>query len=177
MKVLSIKDEEFYEGMGKYFVTLCQEAGYGKLLVQLGKFLVDLNSIIFYSYKSVYNSLIMSLIPGRRIRDFYLNLDNLHDYLKYTFPKMKAPSFFIESEDEGHLHMQYRTRRRGFHFYVQGQVKELAKMLFLHTKQFENKLDCKLKKQEIVFDTAVFHYELTFQNHGFVEYMKALEER
>ena len=50
MKVLSIKDEEFYEGMGKYFVTLCQEAGYGKLLVQLGKFLVDLNSIIFYSY-------------------------------------------------------------------------------------------------------------------------------
>merc|ERR1719219_733338 len=149
MKILSLKDEEFYEGMGKYFVTLCQEAGYGKLLVQL----------------------------GRRIRDFYLNLDNLDDYLKYSFPKMKAPSFFIESEDEGHLHMQYRTRRRGFHFYVQGQVKELAKMLFHHTKQFENKLDCKLKKQEIVFDTAVFHYELTFQNHGFVEYIKALEER
>merc|ERR550539_1848077 len=149
MKILSLKDEEFYEGMGKYFVTLCQEAGYGNLLVQL----------------------------GRRIRDFYLNLDNLHDYLKYTFPKMKAPSFFIEAEDKDSLHMQYRTRRRGFHFYVQGQVKELAKMLFVHTKQFENKLDCKLKKQEIVFDTAVFHYELTFQNHGFVEYMKALEER
>merc|ERR1719219_2667068 len=149
MKILSVKDEEFYEGMGKYFVTLCQEAGYEKLLLQL----------------------------GRRIRDFYLNLDNLHDYLKYTFPKMKAPSFFIEAEDEGHLHMQYRTRRRGFHFYVQGQVKEMAKMLFHHTKQFENKLDCKLKKQEIVFDTAVFHYELTFQNHGYVEYIKALEER
>ena len=30
------------------------------------------------------------LALGRRIRDFYLNLDNLHDYLKYTFPKMKA---------------------------------------------------------------------------------------
>ena len=149
MKILSVKDEEFYEGMGKYFVTLCQEAGYEKLLLQL----------------------------GRRIRDFYLNLDNLHDYLKYTFPKMKAPSFFIEAEDEGSLHMQYRTRRRGFHFYVQGQVKELAKMLFTHTKQFDNKLDCKLKKQEIVFDTAVFHYELTFQNHGYVEYRKALEER
>ena len=94
MKILSLKDEEFYEGMGKYFVTLCQECGYEKLLLQL----------------------------GRRIRDFYLNLDNLHDYLKYTFPKMKAPSFFIEAEDEGSLHMQYRTRRRGFHFYVQGQV-------------------------------------------------------
>lgn len=50
-------------------------------------------------------------------------------------------------------------------------------MLFLHTKQFDNKLDCKLKKQEIVFDTAVFHYELTFTNNGYVEYKKALEER
>ena len=32
-------------------------------------------------------------------RDFFLNLDNLHDYLKYTFPRMKAPSFFIERKD------------------------------------------------------------------------------
>ena len=94
MKVLSIKDEEFYEGMGKYFVTIAQEAGYGNTLLAL----------------------------GRRIRDFFLNLDNLHDYLKFTFPKMKAPSFFIEAEDENGLHMQYRTRRKGFHYYVQGQV-------------------------------------------------------
>lgn len=50
-------------------------------------------------------------------------------------------------------------------------------MLFHHTKQFENKLDCKLKKQEIVFDTAVFHYELTYTNNGFLEYKKAQEER
>ena len=94
MKILGVKDEEFYEGMGKYFVTLASEAGYQNTLLAL----------------------------GRRIRDFYLNLDNLHDYLKYTFPKMKAPSFFIEYEDDASLHMQYRTRRKGFHFYVQGQV-------------------------------------------------------
>merc|ERR1719334_2217784 len=149
MKILSMKDEEFYEGMGKYFVTLAKDVGYERWLLQL----------------------------GRRIRDFFLNLDNLHDYLKFTFPKMKAPSFFIESEDETHLMMQYRTRRRGFHYYVQGQVKEIAKMLFLNTGQLDNKLDCKLKKQEIVFDTAVFHYELTYDNKGFIEYKKALESR
>ena len=97
MKVLSLKDEEFYEGMGKYFITIAQEAGYGNTLLAL----------------------------GRRIRDFFLNLDNLHDYLKFQFPKMKAPSFFIEFEDENGLHMQYRTRRKGFHYYVQGQVSEL----------------------------------------------------
>ena len=99
MKILSLKDEEFYEGMGKYFVQLATDAGYHYLLVQL----------------------------GRGIRDFFLNLDNLHDYLKFTFTKMKAPSFFIDTEDENSITLQYRTRRRGFHFYVQGQV-----LLFIH---------------------------------------------
>jgi len=149
MKILSMKDEEFYEGMGRYFVTLAKDAGYERTILQL----------------------------GRRIRDFFLNLDNLHDYLKYTFPKMKAPSFFIETEDATSLMMQYRTRRRGFHYYVQGQVKEIAKCLFINTGQLDNKLDAKLKKQEIVFDTAVFHFELTYDNKGFVEYQKALESR
>ena len=41
----------------------------------------------------------------------------------------------------------------------------------------DKKLECKLKKQEIVFDTAVFTYELTFDNQDFVDYKKALEAR
>ena len=94
MKVLSMKDEEFYEGMGRYFVQLANDAGYQHLILNL----------------------------GRGIRDFFLNLDNLHDYLKFTFTKMKAPSFFIDSETDSQIILQYRTRRRGFHFYVQGQV-------------------------------------------------------
>ena len=96
MKILSLKDEEFYEGMGKYFVQLATDAGYQHLIVNL----------------------------GRGIRDFFMNLDNLHDYLKFTFPKMKAPSFFVESETDEQMILQYRTRRRGFHHYVQGQVIE-----------------------------------------------------
>merc|ERR1719394_1508446 len=149
MKILSLKDEEFYEGMGKYFVQLATDAGYHYLLVQL----------------------------GRGIRDFFLNLDNLHDYLKFTFTKMKAPSFFIDTEDENSITLQYRTRRRGFHFYVQGQVKEISKLIFNQQGHPEKKLDCKLKKQEIVFDTAVFTYELLFENADFIEYKKAIESR
>ena len=104
---------------------------------------------------------------------------------------------FVIEETDKIMKLQYRTRRRGFHFYVQGQVlglvkaltilnaiyfdipqiKELSKLLFMKAGRMTDKVDAKLKKQEIVFDTAVFHYELTFQNHGFVEYMKALEER
>ena len=43
-------------------------------------------------------------------------------------------------------------------------MKEIAKMLFINLGQIENKLEAKLKKQEIVFDTAVFHFELIFDN-------------
>ena len=43
-------------------------------------------------------------------------------------------------------------------------MKEIAKMLFINAGQIENKLEAKLKKQEIVFDTAVFHFELLFDN-------------
>merc|ERR1719228_2371712 len=149
MKILGMKDEEFYEGMGKYFVTLAKQVGYERTI----------------------------LLLGRHLRDFFLNLDNLHDYLKYTFPKMKAPSFFIETEDKDKMMLQYRTRRRGFHYYVQGQVKEIAKMLFINSGQIENKLEAKLKKQEIVFDTAVFHFELTFDNQGYTQHIAALEGR
>ena len=50
-------------------------------------------------------------------------------------------------------------------------------MLFQDRGHPEKKLDCKLKKQEIVFDTAVFTYELLFENNDFVEFKKALESR
>ena len=72
MATLAIKDEEFYEGMGVYFVTVAKNLGYGTILQQL----------------------------GRTLRDLMLNLDNLHDYLRTDFPRIKAPSFFIEEESE-----------------------------------------------------------------------------
>ena len=112
MKILSLKDEEFYEGMGKYFVQLATDCGYQNLILAL----------------------------GRGIRDFFLNLDNLHDYLKFTFTKMKAPSFFVDTEDEGSIMLQYRTRRRGFHFYVQGQVCEYIGLYSCFYKKREKKL-------------------------------------
>ena len=70
MQVLEMKDEEFYEGMGIYFIKLTQELKYDRYILNL----------------------------GRSLRDFFLNLDNLHDYLKIQFPRLKPPSFFVEDE-------------------------------------------------------------------------------
>ena len=57
------------------------------------------------------------------------------------------------------------------------QVKEIAKMLFINAGQLDNKLEAKLKKQEIVFDTAVFHFELKFNNIAYTDFLKAKESR
>ena len=60
---------------------------------------------------------------------------------------MKAPSFFIAEESETGMLMEYRSKRRGFQFYVQGQIKELSKNFAVEIK----KLEIELKKQEVCF--------------------------
>ena len=60
MQVLDLKDEEFYEGMGQYFIKLTEELNYSKYILNLGRY----------------------------FRDFLLNLDNLHDYLKVQFTRL-----------------------------------------------------------------------------------------
>ena len=79
MQILAIKEEEFYEGMGVYFVALTQTLGFAEILKSL----------------------------GRNLRDMLLNLDNLHDYLRTTFPRIKPPSFFIEEESPNRKIIQY----------------------------------------------------------------------
>ena len=148
MKLLEMKDEEFYEGMGIYFVTLATDLGYGLMLQSI----------------------------GRRFRDFFINLDNLHDYLKFTFLRMKAPSFFIADETPEGMLMEYRSKRRGFQYYVQGQVKEIREpclhmfrilTIIMQVKEISKnfaleikKLEIVLKKQEVVRDILVVKISL-----------------
>ena len=65
---------------------------------------------------------------------------------------MKAPSFFIAQETPEGMMMEYRSKRRGFQFYVQGQVKEISKNFALEIK----KLEIVLKKQEVRESAIMF---------------------
>ena len=58
---------------------------------------------------------------------------------------MKAPSFFIAEESNDGVTMEYRSKRRGFQYYVQGQIKELSKNFANEIK----KLEIEMKKQEV----------------------------
>jgi len=48
------------------------------------------------------------------MRDFLNGLDNLHEYMRYTYPRMRPPSFYVEKETAQGLTLHYRSRRRGF---------------------------------------------------------------
>lgn len=67
--------------------------------------------------------------------------------------------------------LQYRSKRRGFQFYVQGQTKELAKQLF------GTKVQMKLQKQEVVFDTVICTYTLEFDNAAYRRHIENLAAR
>ena len=67
--------------------------------------------------------------------------------------------------------LQYRSKRRGFHFYVQGQTKEVAKKLF------DLKVTMKLQKQEVLFDTVICTYALEFDNSAHTRHLNSLTAR
>jgi len=61
---------------------------------------------------------------------FGVLFDNLHDYLRFSYPRMVAPSFFCQSETANGLLLRYRSRRRGFVPYVIGQIREVARLYY-----------------------------------------------
>ncbi len=49
--------------------------------------------------------------------------------------------------------MIYRSKRRGFTYYVLGQMKEIAKTIFKQSIKIE------IKRQEVVFDTVIVSFK------------------
>ncbi|ELT93390.1 hypothetical protein CAPTEDRAFT_91580 [Capitella teleta] len=65
-------------------------------------------------------------VLGRNMRDFLNGLDNLHEYLRFSYPSMKPPSFFCEKETRNGLILHYRSRRKGYLHYVMGQIHQVG---------------------------------------------------
>jgi len=70
LQVLGVTEKEFFDQMGVHFVGFVGQYGYDRVLSVL----------------------------GRHVRDFLNGLDNLHEYLKFSYPRMRAPSFICENE-------------------------------------------------------------------------------
>lgn len=109
---------------------------------------------------------------GRELRDFLNGLDNLHEYLKFSYPRyrkivnnvksnlcfrIRAPSYFVDNETPQGLMLHYRSKRRGFTTYTIGQLKAVAETYYKMEMAIE------VKESEIKFDTV--HVSFLVQMH------------
>lgn len=127
--------EEITEEVGLHFLGFIGQYGYDKILKVL----------------------------GRHMRDFLNGLDNLHEYLRFTYPKLKAPSFFCDNETENGLILHYRSSRKGFLHYVTGQIKAVGRF-FYHIDVEVEVLEYNEHKEG---SSALFR--LTFDNSVYME--------
>ena len=85
-------------------------------------------SFVQFCRKNGYDSILRAM--GRTLRDFIVSLDNVHEYFRSAFPKMKPPSFALVEEQPDGMVICYRSQRGGFDNYVVGQLKEVAMSFF-----------------------------------------------
>ncbi|CAH8514288.1 unnamed protein product [Schistosoma turkestanicum] len=101
-KVLETPEDEIKFGMGTSFVDYVGGKGYKGILRVL----------------------------GRELRDFLNGLDNLHEFLRTTYPKIRPPSFFCVNESKTGITLQYRSHRIGFIPFFCGWMTELSRVLY-----------------------------------------------
>ena len=105
-----------------------------------------------------------SILLKLLFRDFLNGLDNLHEYLKFSYPRLRAPSYFVNTEtpEVRPLHLlhhqglmlHYRSKRRGFTTYTAGQLKAVA------TTYFKTEMGIEVKESEIKFDTVHVSFQV-----------------
>ncbi|CAG9857899.1 unnamed protein product [Phyllotreta striolata] len=133
VQILKVSEQEFFDQMGVFFIGFVSQYGYDRVLSVL----------------------------GRHMRDFLNGLDNLHEYLKFSYPRMRAPSFICENETKEGLTLHYRSKRRGFVYYTMGQIREVAR----HFYHKEMKIE--LVREELLFDMVHVTFQLSFDNRAF----------
>lgn len=100
-------------------------------------------------------------VSGRYLRDFFIGIDNLHEHMRFGYPKLQSPSFHCEGETSTGLTLHYISKRKGFMFYVVGQVKEIASSFY------QKDLDIKILSHEAKGNTTHVVYRLGFDNSGY----------
>ena len=76
---------------------------------------------------------------GRYFRDFLTGIDNLHETMRFSYPRMVSPSFYVSAEDERGCYLHYRllfikidrTALSLIVVYISHTAKKAAKMKIL----------------------------------------------
>lgn len=69
-------------------------------------------------------------VSGRYFSDFLSGIDNLHEYMRFAYPKLMSPTFYCSEETSAGLLLHYKSKRHGFERYVVGQIMEVARAFY-----------------------------------------------
>ena len=69
-------------------------------------------------------------VSGRFYRDFLHGIDNIHEIIRFSYPRLQSPSFLVLLEDKDGCVLLYQSKRRGFKHYVKGQLSQIAKKFY-----------------------------------------------
>ncbi|XP_041419317.1 guanylate cyclase soluble subunit beta-2 isoform X1 [Xenopus laevis] len=100
--MLDVSPEAVLRQFGEYFFEFCKKSGYDHMLRTLGGDLYE----------------------------FIANLDALHSYLSLSYQEMNAPSFRVEMNGDGSMHLHYYSDRRGLCHIVPGIMGAVAMDFF-----------------------------------------------
>lgn len=131
--------------------------------------LMELFGMTFVLYISKFGYDRILRVLGRTLVQFINGLDNLHEYLRASYVKMKPPSFFCEDETRYGLTLHYRSKRRGYVYYVMGQIATIAKLFF------NTPVEMELLTEDESMDMTHVTMRLHFENLTFVDTSKAVE--
>ncbi|XP_030312157.1 guanylate cyclase soluble subunit beta-2 [Calypte anna] len=138
-KILGVPADMVLREFGQYFFEFCKRSGYDHMLRTL----------------------------GGNLYEFIENLDALHSYLSISYQEMNAPSFRVEKNEDGSMHLHYYSDRRGLCHIVPGIIGAAAldffnieiSMEIVNQKEEEERTG---KKEHIVFlvtQNPVFSYK------------------
>ncbi|KAL1418072.1 hypothetical protein MTO96_005830 [Rhipicephalus appendiculatus] len=112
----------------------------------------------FFSHYG-YDKLIRA--SGRHLRDFLAGIDNLHHQIRFSYPRMRSPSLQLLQEHRGGALLLYRSCRRGLHFYLVGQLVQVANTFY------GMRLQVRVLSQRSTPDGAQALLRLSFDNAAF----------
>ncbi|XP_078587166.1 soluble guanylate cyclase gcy-31-like [Branchiostoma floridae x Branchiostoma japonicum] len=93
---------------------------------------------------------------ARHVRGFIDELDNLHEQARYTFPKIKPPSFVCKEESSEGLTIRYYSRRRGLLDLAQGILESIIKSYFEVEVEFQTLTST---------ENSATYFRMLFDNH------------
>ncbi|XP_069133528.1 LOW QUALITY PROTEIN: soluble guanylate cyclase gcy-31-like [Argopecten irradians] len=131
--------------------------------------LMDAFGVSFVGFVGQYGYDKVLKVLGRNMRDFLSGLDNLHEYLRFSYPKLKPPSFFVENETQSGLTLHYRSKRKGFVNYVQGQIRQVGR-LFYNTK-----ITINVTSESCIGDLTHVVMRLTFDNTAYIKMFRNID--